>query len=362
MFQSVKDSLARFQASLQLPEEEQLEAQIGIETGAAASFEYLFFILLSAVVATLGLVTASNPVIIGAMVLAPLMNPVLGVSMGVVRGDLSLLGRGIRTLLIGLGLGLLVATISTFIMPELPNNQEILGRTRPTLFDLFIGMAAGAGGALGQARKRVAGVLPGAAIAVSLMPPLCVTGIGLAEMLSTGFSQGFAVFYGSALLWMANLAAINLAALSIFVVLGFRKKREGEAATEFRRQVAISGLMVALLTVPLVHFLSQTVTDTRVNREIREMLRGFAQTSLSENADLVEFHRGAYDPTEEWTPIFAVFRSPRLPDRDEVIWLRASLEARLGGPVELNLTVNPVHVYEENPQEGSISDRPRPLR
>lgn len=361
MWSALRQRLHDFRTSLILAQEHQLEAQLGIEANAIISFEFLFFILLSAVVATLGLITNSAPVIIGAMVLAPLMNPVLGVSMGVVRGDLSLLGRSLRTLALGLMLGLLVATASTFVLPELVLTNEILGRTRPTLFDLFIGMAAGAGGALGQAHKRVAGVLPGAAIAVSLMPPLCVTGIGLSVACS-GDSTGFPVFFGSALLWAANLAAINLAAITIFVMLGFRQQRSGEPHPEFRRQVTVSALLVALLTVPLVHFLSQTVSETRSNREIREVLRSFASGVLQNDAELLDFRRGPYQPNTQWTPIHATFSSPRLPSRSEIIQLRATLESRLGQPIDLNVSINPVHVYKENPQEGSISDRPRPLK
>lgn len=344
-----------------LSETEQKEAQESIAGNAEMSFEYLLFIVLSAVVATLGLITNSAPVIIGAMVLAPLMSPVLGISLGVVRGELPLLFRGLKTLTTGLLIGFFIATLSAWLVPEFVLTGEIQGRTHPTLFDLFIGMAAGAGGAMGQARRSVAGVLPGAAIAVSLMPPLCVTGISFALQLGAAPVEGasaVAMLYGSALLWMANLAAINLAAISIFIMLGFRDARRDEDQSLFRRQFTISTVLVLLLTVPLVAFLQQTVKQSRNERQTRETLNNFAQKVLDEEAQLVSFRLGHFDPSKGWRYVTATITSPRMPDRIEALELREDLEGFLG-PIELRLTVNPVNTYRENPVEGSISERPK---
>lgn len=360
--ENVGQSIRSFRASLVLDEEEQLGAQESIAANAQLSFEYLFFIVLSATVATLGLITNSAPVIIGAMVLAPLMNPVLGVSLGVVRGDLPLLWRGLRTLVVGLVLGFLLASMSAWIIPDFVLNSEIMGRTRPTLYDLFIGMAAGAGGALGQARRSVAGVLPGAAIAVSLMPPLCVTGIAFAMALGAApleDASGVGLVYGSALLWMANLAAINLSAIAIFVLLGFRRIRADEERRGFRRRITLSIVLVLLLTIPLLVFLQQTVNQSRDERFLRQVMTGFAR-ELDTEAEMVSVRLGGRDPVYGWRRVVVTIYSPRLPERDEVVELREKLEEVLG-KVELKLTVNPVHTYRENPLEGSISDRPKPL-
>lgn len=353
-----------FRRSLLLSEDEQLEAEKTIATNAQLSFEYLLFIVLSAVVATLGLITGSGPVIIGAMVLAPLMGPVLGIGLGVVRGDLSLLFRGLKTLFIGLLIGFFIATMTAWIIPEFLLNEQIQGRTHPTIYDLFIGMAAGAGGAMGVARRSVAGVLPGAAIAVSLMPPLCVTGIAFA--LSLGASavndvSALGMIVGSALLWIANLAAINLAAIAVFVMLGFRKVRHDEDRKYFRRRLTVSAVLVLLLTFPLLAFLQQTIETSRNERMLRESLTKFAQNILDQDAELVSVRLGRQDPIHGWRKVNATVSSPRLPDRMEVLELREELEAFLG-TIELKLTVNPVHTYRENPIEGSISERPKRLK
>ena len=299
--------------------------------------------------------------IIGAMVLAPLMNPVLGISLGVVRGDVALLFRGLRTLALGLCIGLFLAAMTAWLIPEFSLTNEISSRTHPTLYDLFIGMAAGAGGAMAQARRSVAGVLPGAAIAVSLMPPLCVSGISLALFFGVApvkEASPLAMLYGSALLWLANLAAINLAAIAILVLLGFRKLRQDEEERQFRRRVTLSAVMVVLLTFPLLAFLQRTVHQNRDERMARQALTDFAQQVLDEESQLVSFRLGSVDPLNGWRYVVATIYSPKLPERSEVVELREQLESHLG-KIELRLTVNPVYTYRENPVEGSISERPK---
>ena len=222
-------------------------------------------------------------------------------------------------------------------------------------------LAAGAGGAMGQARRSVAGVLPGAAIAVSLMPPLCVTGISFALQLSGATppnASPFAMLYGSTLLWLANLAAINLAAILIFVLLGFRKIRKDEDQKHFRRRVSISAVLVLLLTFPLVAFLQQTIRQSREQKTARETLMNFAVEVLDEEAQLDSFRVGAVDPRTGWRHVVATFYSPRLPDRSEVIDLRETLAESMGS-IELRVIVNPVYTFRENPVEGSISERPK---
>ena len=341
-------------SQLAITPEERNAAFGQIRSAAEFSVDYLIFILLSAVVATLGLYTNSVAVIIGAMVLAPLMNPVLGISMGVVRGDLTMVGLGLRTLGWGLLLGLLVAMAISWSMPETETTAQILLRIRPTLFDLVVGMAAGAGGALGQTRKSVAGVLPGAAIAVSLMPPLCVTGIGLQQGL-------WPVFYGSLLLWVANLAAVNLSAILVFWALGFGDKSSGETIHEFRRHFAISLAIVGLLTLPLLHILRDTIKESRYRKLIQQIVSQSLQ-SQDYQADIDGLEWGPDLQREGWLRVVATVRAPQLPEQEDVFRMRAALEASLGQAVDLTLRINPVVEYRESFNESTILERPKPRR
>lgn len=341
-------------SQLAITPEERTQAFGQIRSAAEFSVDYLTFILLSAVVATLGLFTDSVAVIIGAMVLAPLMNPVLGISMGVVRGDLTMVGLGLRTLGWGLLLGLLVAMTISWSLPEAETTTQILLRIRPTLYDLVVGMAAGAGGALGQTRKSVAGVLPGAAIAVSLMPPLCVTGIGLQQGL-------WPVFSGSLLLWVANLAAVNLSAILVFWALGFGDKSSDETVHEFRRHLAISVAIVVLLTLPLLHILRDTVKESRYRKLIQKIVSESLRSQDYE-ADIDALEWGPDLKRDGWLRVVATVRIPQLPEQEEIFRLRAELESSLGQPVALTMRINPVVEYREIVGESTILERPKPRR
>lgn len=192
------------------------------------------------------------------------------------------------------------------------------------------------------------------------MPPLCVTGISFAASLGAApldDRSGAGLVYGSVLLWLANLAAINLAAILIFLLVGM--SREADLSL-LRRRFLISATLVLLLTFPLLAFLQQTVTRSRDERLLRESLTRFSREVLDREAELVSFRLGRLDPEYGWRPVMAMIYSPRLPDRDEVLALRDELEGHLG-QVDLKLTVNPVHTYRENAMEGSISDRPLPV-
>lgn len=316
--------------------------------------DYLVFILLSAVVASLGLFTDSVAVIIGAMVLAPLMNPVLGISMGVVQGNLQVIARGLRTLGWGLGLGLVVSMLVTWVLPDPEPTPQILLRIRPTVYDLLVGMAAGAGGALGQTRKSVAGVLPGAAIAVSLMPPLCVTGIGL----KLGM---WPIFYGSLLLWAANLAAVNLSAILVFWALGFGTKTSPQTLHEFRRHLAISIGIVLLLTLPLLHILLETARESRYRKLIAQTITdSFRNQDYQADIDGLEW--GADLKRPNWLRVVATVRTPELPERERVFRLRTELESVLGQAVSLTLRINPVVEYREDGEGSVILERPKVRR
>ncbi len=360
MLENLKESFLQIRARLLLSLDEQNIARQEIEAASSGGLDYYVFILLSAVVATLGLVTNSAPVIIGAMVLAPLMNPVLGVAMAVVRGDIPLLVRSLRVLAMGILIGFLVALTSAWIIPELQLTEEIKNRIRPTIYDLFIGMAAGAGGAFGQSRRQLLGVLPGVAIAVSLMPPLCVTGIGMALSVAAGLKEYLPIFYGSLLLWLSNLAAINLAAIVVFIILGFGNPHSRDKS-QFKRNLTISLGLVIMLTIPLAYFLMDTIEQTHTEKEIRYVLTDFLN-ELEEEAELVELEWGPHLKEPYWTRIIATIRTPKLPNYEQIFKLRVELQNRLGKAVDLTVKVNPVYEFKDNPHGSQIYERPNLIK
>ena len=174
-------------------------------------------LILSTAIATLGILADSTAVVIGAMLVAPLMTPILGMSAGIVNGWMGRVGRSFATVVGGVAVSVLTAWIVSVWAPHLileASNSQILSRTNPTLLDLMIAVAAGAAGAYATVDKRVSSSITGVAIAVALVPPLGVVGIEL----QTG---NFGDATGAFLLFVTNLVAIVLAASVVFVITGF---------------------------------------------------------------------------------------------------------------------------------------------
>lgn len=183
------------------------------DSSRVKSLSYWMFVVSSCGIATLGLIINSPAVIIGAMLVSPLMSPIIGLGMGIAVSDLYL---GFKSIL-NIGLSVLVAVLTAFvitwIVPIQEMTPEILSRTSPTVLDLFIALFCGLVAALSSVRASGESLLssaaPGAAIGVALMPPLCVTGYGI----GIGFDQS--IVFGAGLLFITNLTAIVLVS-SIF--------------------------------------------------------------------------------------------------------------------------------------------------
>lgn len=209
-----------------------------LRENAATSPAFLTLMVLSTLLASVGLFANSAPVIIGAMILAPLMAPIISLSMGLVRQDSSLLMSSMKTLLIGLCLSLGFAAAASFIMPMETITPEIAARLSPSLLDLAVAVISGIAGAYAHARIEAAKSMAGVAIAVALVPPLAVTGIGLGWL-------DFYVAWGALLLFLTNLAGIVLAAALTFLALGFAP------FTRAKKGLIIAFIGVLLVSIPL---------------------------------------------------------------------------------------------------------------
>ncbi len=198
------------------------------------TFGFFLLLIMATTIASFGLIANNTAVVIGAMIVAPLMNPILSLSFGSVTMDGLLIKRSLGTIALGV---LMVVGTAFLIASALPVNivgREIMARTSPNLIDLAIAIAAGIAGAYSLTRKRVASSIAGVAIAVALVPPLCVSGIGMAVGSDVGSSFGIAaegglggkVAAGSFLLFLANLIGIDLAALLTFLSQGYGSARK----------------------------------------------------------------------------------------------------------------------------------------
>ncbi len=250
-----------------------LDAYKQIRRGTRGTTDFYTLMLLSVVIATMGLLLNSGAVIIGAMLVAPLMTPILGLAMGIVLGDSRLLKIATQSILKGVLLAIGVSALIAWVAPLVLFTTEIQARTQPNLFDLTVALAAGAAGTYSISRPNLAGALPGVAIAAALVPPLSVIGISLA-------TARWEAALGSMLLFGTNLIAISLAAVLMNLLFGFIPPREKQK----QREILRTGLLVILLllfavTLPLAQTLQQAVNQNAIARTLDDTLGQVLQES-----------------------------------------------------------------------------------
>ena len=216
---------------------------------------YLLLLLVSVLMATTGLFQDSSPTIIGAMILAPLMAPIVAFSMGVVRFDDTLLTRSGRTILLSTLIALGASALMAWALPFAQLTDQMSLRTHPTLLDLAVAIFSGVAAAYGYINSKVGESLAGVAIAVALVPPLCVSGIGI------GWGS-WHIFSNALLLYFTNIVGIMAAAGTTFYLMGYASKKYVSAA--FFLKLAL----VAVVAVPLWLSTESVVEEQRVYKEL----------------------------------------------------------------------------------------------
>lgn len=231
--------------------DEYKELFVQLRENARPSQNYVVLMTLSTILATFGVFADSSPVIIGAMILAPLMAPIISLSMGVLRQDRDLIRSSIITVLTGIVVGYVFAIGLTFITPINNMNAEITSRIKPNIIDLGIAVISGAAGAYAYSKESIAKTLAGVAIAVALVPPLAVSGIGLAW-------GEWNVFLGALLLLLTNLTGMVMAAALTFLFTGY------SPFSLARKGLLISSFVVLSISIPLGYGFFKVVKENRI--------------------------------------------------------------------------------------------------
>ena len=209
-----------------------------LRTDAKITPAYLVLILLSTMLATIGLYLSSSSVVIGAMLLAPLMAPIVALAMALLRKDTQMARNSMGTIAVGIILALFASSLISKLFPYKPITPEMIARLNPSLLDLAVALIAGIAGAYTKSFKEIMQSLAGVAIAVALVPPLAVAGIGLGRGDIYFFAQAF-------LLFTTNLIGITLAAAFTFRALGY------SAVVGSKRGLAFVATIMVLISVPL---------------------------------------------------------------------------------------------------------------
>lgn len=231
-----------------------------LEQSGRLSRDFLVLLAGATAIATLGLFQNSPAVIIGAMIIAPLMRPLTCLSLAMITADARQLAKSVLTLSVGSVLGIIISMAMAYLLRALELTPEILARTHPTLLDLGVALAAGAVGAYCQADEKLSDTMAGVAIAVALVPPLSVVGIGLAF-------DSPSVSSGAALLYATNLVGITIAGSLVFLLQGFSPLKLA------RRGLAISGAGILMLGVPLALSMRELILENQISAKVKTILK-----------------------------------------------------------------------------------------
>ena len=253
-----------------LPQQELAKIMMG---ASIPSFGYFFMLLLSTVIATLGLLYNSAPAIIGAMIIAPLMAPIVSFSYSINVFDWKLTRRSFLTVVTGVLLAIAISYLSTRVIGLRIAGSEILSRTSPTLLDLGIAMAAGTAAAFSYTRKSIISSIAGVAIAVALLPPLAVVGIGLAygdlgasevglSLTELGNFSGVDIAKGAFILFATNLLGIIFVACLVYLTQGYGQWKKA----------GIGLITVLVLSIIIIDPLQKALYKLTVKSEALELL------------------------------------------------------------------------------------------
>lgn len=306
---------ARHMVNIDRPEAEKYVLSIGVLTPA-----YVFLVVASCTIATLGLLLNSVAVIIGAMLIAPLMGPIILLGFSVARTDIVHGILAAKSLLVGVLVALASSYAIVKLSPFIAPTSEILARTQPNLFDLLVAVMSGLAGGYAVVRREV-GTVAGVAIATALMPPLATAGYGLA-------TNSHVIFDGAFFLFLTNMIAIAFSASGMAIWYGFGNLR---APRELLWKTFAGLLALAVLSVPLIRALDETVSRTLTNKQVESLLREEG-TEKSWQLGQITTRNDNSDSMEVAALVFVPEIDPEAPQR-----LSQNMSRQLGKHVHLDL-------------------------
>lgn len=258
---------------------DELHDRLDFTAGDTRSKRSAFWIMLtlSSVIAISGVIGDSTATVIGAMIVAPLSVPILGVALGIATGRATLVGRSLLLVAMGVLLVIVVGYLFAQLLPNPTNvlsNSQVLGRTSPKLMDLTAALATGLVGVIAMIRRDVGDVLPGVAIAISLVPPLAVVGVCLG-------SHAPSLALGAFILFASNMIAMIITATVVLVATGYAHEA-GVGEARRGRAYAVLAAALALVAVPMVVNSLSSLWADRIANATREWLTDVPGAQVTE--------------------------------------------------------------------------------
>ena len=237
-----------------------------IKAGIWFRGQNVWILAFSIIIASVGLNVNSTAVVIGAMLISPLMGPIIGLGLAMGTNDLDLLKLAAKNLLVMVLISLAASTLFFLLSPlNLVNPTELEARTSPTIYDVLIALFGGLAGILENSRKERGTAIAGVAIATALMPPLCTAGYGLSSL-------KFHFFFGAMYLFIINTVFITLATYVMVKYLRFKTAAGLDPATVTRRRHLITALIL-IVAIPSLYSAIVMVRDTNFERNVESFVR-----------------------------------------------------------------------------------------
>ncbi|QOX78859.1 TIGR00341 family protein [Trichlorobacter lovleyi] len=295
-------------------------------SGGDHSWIYYLMLLMAGLIALLGLLTNSVAVVIGAMLISPLMGPIISSGLAVTIGDLMLARRAFRTIAISVFLTILLTAIITLLSPLKEPTAEILSRVRPNIYDLFVAMFSGIVGAVALCTKRNYLITAtGVAVATAVIPPLSVTGYGL------GTGQ-MLLGMGGFLLFFTNFVAIVLTSNLVFFIMGFRSSQVDTHQHSRRTRLMIITGLLSLISIPLIYTLVVDIKKVNTRKRIERVLKN--QLNIEKRSRMTSY---SYVIQQGKLVVRASVNTTTLIARQAVDKLETELKQDFQSPVDLQL-------------------------
>ena len=273
----------------------------------------VWILVFAIVVASIGLNMNSTAVIIGAMLISPLMNPIMGLGLGVGISDNDLIRKSLKNLLIMVVVSLIASTTYFLLTPLSDAQSELLARTKPTIFDVLIALFGGLAGIVASSRKQEkVTVVSGVAIATALMPPLCTAGYGL------GTGQ-FVYFFGAFYLFFINSFFIALATFIMTRYLKFPQKVYLDRAKEKRVRQAILFFSI-LVIIPSFFIGLSVIRETSFNNQAIKYVSAIEHSAMFDDVQILNVKRSF--TSKEQTITLSLIGTPLTEDQIELLQKR----------------------------------------
>lgn len=322
-FEGIRNRFRRLK-SKRVGEDQRQQLQIELLEESLINVTYLILITGSCAIATFGLIANSTAVIIGAMIIAPLMLPIRSLAFGAMEGNVLLFRKGFTSVAMGTLLAVVLAWILGVIVGIPSFGSEVLSRSQPTLLDLGIAVAAGGISGYAKVQPKVSGSLAGTAIAVALMPPVCVIGLGLSQ-------ADWSLSLGAALLYLTNLLGITLSCMLTFLLNGYTPLREA------RKALLWAVALTSILLVPLGIGFAELVRQAQLESSIQAALVNRTVTFQRIEILNIDTNWLTYPPQVR---LGVRAQDPVTPKQVQL--LEAFLEQEMGQPFTLIFTVSRV--------------------